>query len=1019
MYDSRDNCNAIINTSTNELLYGCNNTIIPNGVTKIGRMAFEGCAGLSSIMIPESVTSIDDYSFYDCHGLTSIIVDKANPKYDSRDNCNAIIETATNRLILICNNAIIPQGVTSFNQNALKCCVSLSLPDGLEKIYYNMLSSCNRLETLIIPSSVITVEESAFNGCSSLKKVIFEDGTEAINLAVSYPSYYSKPQWFSTCPLDSLYIGRDVEYVFTVQGGTYSYSPFREKETLRKVVFGDKVTTIPNAMFDGCSNLISVVMPEEMDSIGYSAFNGCESLSSFTLPYGIRTIGTTTFNNCKSLTSIIIPETVKTIEDQAFYYCEKITSLDIPNSVRRIGRLAFSGCTSLSDLKFQDGETTLTIREDRGMTAFSQCPISKIYLGRNIINDSYNYIFSSLGSITTPFDLTISKYVTELSGGTFANCDGIKKLTFEEGVDTLTLINDHNAYNAIIPFASTPIDSIYLGRVIVGKDIYYPNNSIIPFSNVGSSFVIRVGDNITEIGDRTYSGWMVSSLIIPENVLKVGKDVISGCTSLSSVTIEDGTTPLEFVEGGGFSGCQLQNLYLGRNLTYDSWKSPFRYNKEALTTLTIGEQVTEIGECQFVGLKSLKSLEFPNQLKTIGYQAFYGCEGLTSVSIPNSVIKIEEDAFDLTRGLTSFTIEDGTEELSIDNNFLNSPLSEVYLGRNITYPEGFSPFSLLESLKVLKIGKDVNNIKDRAFAGCQNLKDVISYAVDVPATGQNVFTESYLSDATLHVLDFTYDDYSKTNPWRMFKNFMLIDPDGNETLISSSLGDADGDGEIDIADIVAMIDYILGKPTSNFVLLSADLNGDGEVDVFDVMKAINLVAIHKNSVRHFARANRGPMEHAIVTATANGVKFGINDASRFTAFQFDIEVADDVDLTDAHLITNTGNHTLRFIKNSQNSYRVVGVSMNNCTLTTNGSDLVELTFSKASEIHFDNIIFVTPQETKYYFASGEAVVTGISSMAAEQQAEKVFDLSGRKVDAVRDHLPKGIYIINNKKVVIK
>lgn len=1018
IYDSRDNCNAIIETSTNNLIVGCNKTVIPNSVSSIGYYAFYNCIGLSSVTIPQSVTNIDDNAFYDCTGLTSISVDENNTKYDSRDNCNAIIETATNRLIVACNNSIIPKGITSFSQNALKNCVSLRLPDGMETISSNLLYDCNKLVTLWIPASVTKIEESAFNTCSSLKTVILEDGTEAITLAVSYPAYYSKPQWFSTCPLDSVYIGRDVKYVFTVQGGTYSYSPFREKETLRKVVFGDNVTTIPNAMFDGCSNLISVVTPEEMDSIGYSAFKGCESLSSFTLPHGIRTISSSTFNNCKSLTSINIPETVKSIEEQAFYYCEGLTSLIIPNNVKYIGKLAFGICTNLSDLVFQDGETSLTIREESYASAFSQCPIGNVYLGRNIINNSYNYIYSSLGSISTPFNLTISKYVTELEGGTFANCEKIKTLKFEEGSDTLTFINDHNAYNAIMPFANTPIDSIYMGRIIVGKDIYYPNNTIIPFANVGSSFVMRVGDNITEIGDRAFSGWMVSSLIIPDKVMKIGVDAFSSCTSLSSVSIENGNTTLDFMEGSGFSGCQLQNLYLGRNLTYDSWKSPFRFNKEALSSLTIGEQVTEIGDCQFVGLKSLKALEFPNSIKKIGVQAFYGCEGLTSVSIPNSVMEIGEDAFGLTRGLTSFTIEDGTESLSINNNFLNSPLNEVYLGRNLVYPEGNSPFSMLESLKLLKIGNEVNNINDGAFAGCQNLKDVVSYAVNVPTTGKNVFTESYLYDATLHVLDYTYDDYSKIYPWRMFKNFMLIDPDGNEILIASSIGDADGDGVIDVGDVVTMIDFILGKPTINFVLLSADLNGDGEVDIFDVMKAVNLVASQKYSAREYARATRGSIEHAIVKTAADGITFGINDASRFTAFQFDVEVADGVELTDAHLTVDNDNHTLRFIKNGENSYRVVCVSMNNSTLKANGNELVCLSLSKACDVHIDNNIFVTPQETKVYFTSGGADVTGVGIIENEK-VEEIYDLSGRKVDTVRNSLPKGIYIINNKKVVIK
>ena len=767
-YDSRNHCNAIIATSSNELICGCNTTTIPEGVSAIRRNAFYGLDSLKTITIPQSVTSIDDYSFTDCYGLANISVDEANPKYDSRDNCNAVIETATNRLIVSSTNMMLPSGISSYNQNALRNCVTLRLPDDMKTVSSYTFNYCDKLVTLIVPSGVTKIEEGAFNGCSSLKTLIFEDGTDDLNLGVAYPSYYSKPQWFAMSPLDSVYIGRELKYVFSVSGGTFSYSPFREKETLRTVVFGNDVTTIPNALFNGCVNLNSTVVPERMDSIGFSAFYGCENLTSFNFPQGIKTIGSSAFYQCKNLESVNIPASVTAICEQAFYGCEKLSSLVIPGSVAQIDRSAFGMCTNLSDLVFQDGSSPLTIREESYFSAFSQCPISSVYLGRNIINNSYNYIYSSLGSITTPFDLTISKSVTELSGGTFANCTKINTLTFEESADTLTLVNDHNAYSSIMPFAKTPIDSVYMGRTIVGTDKYYPNNLVIPFAGVDSTFSMRIGENITSIGANSYSDWRVDSLYIPGSVKTIGADAFLNCSYLSAVAIEDGTDTLEFQGGTGFKGCPIKSLYLGRNLSYDSWMSPFRYNKEALATLVIGDSVTAISQNEFVGLKSLKEIKFPNCLKSIGYQAFYGCDSLTTISIPESVMEINEDAFGLCRGLTSFILEDGTASLSIDNNFLDSPLKEVYLGRNIVYPEDKAPFAMLSTLARLTIGKNVFNIGDGAFAGNENLLDVQSYAEAIPAMGQNAFTETYLPDATLMVPYALFDDYLDTDPWSQF-----------------------------------------------------------------------------------------------------------------------------------------------------------------------------------------------------------------------------------------------------------
>ena len=174
VYDSRENCNAIIETASNTLITGCKNTTIPNSVTEIGYAAFRGCTGLTSITIPNSVTSIGRYAFYNCDGLTSItipnsvtsvgyaafsscssltsiIVEQANSTYDSRNNCNAIIETATNTLVVGCQTTIIPNSVTSIGERAF---------------YY-----CDGLTSITIPNSVTSIGSSAFYGCSGLTSI--------------------------------------------------------------------------------------------------------------------------------------------------------------------------------------------------------------------------------------------------------------------------------------------------------------------------------------------------------------------------------------------------------------------------------------------------------------------------------------------------------------------------------------------------------------------------------------------------------------------------------------------------------------------------------------------------------------------------------------------------------------------------------------------------------------------------------------------------------------------------------
>ena len=260
IYDSRDNCNAIIETATNTLIAGCKNTIIPNsvtsigdkafyycssltsitignsvtsignnafyycssltsitipeGVTSIGYKAFAGCSSLTSITIPNSVTGIGVEAFRGCSSLTSMVVEEGNTIYDSRDNCNAIIETATNTLIAGCKNTIIPNSVTSIGDKAF---------------YY-----CSSLTSITIPNSVTSIGESAFAYCSSLKSI-----------------------------------------------------------------------TIPNSVM----------------KIGEQAFALCRSLTTLTLGNSVTNIGAYAFYGCYCLSSINIPNSVTSIGEQAFAYC--------------------------------------------------------------------------------------------------------------------------------------------------------------------------------------------------------------------------------------------------------------------------------------------------------------------------------------------------------------------------------------------------------------------------------------------------------------------------------------------------------------------------------------------------------------------------------------------------------------------------------------------------------------------------------------------------------------------------
>ena len=291
-YDSRNNCNAIIVTSSNTLIAGCKNTTIPNSVTTIGILAFSGCSGLTSITIPNSVTIIGDYVFNDCSGLTSIVVEEGNTKYDSRNNCNAIIETLSNTLIAGCKNTIIPNSVTSLGNDAFYGCNGLlfiTIPNSVTSIGERALYSCTSLTPITIPNSVTTIGIYAFYSCTSLTSITIPNSVTSIG--------------------ENAFLGCRGLTAIIVEEGNSNYDSRNNCNAI--------IETSSNTLIAGCKNTI---IPNSVTKIGDSAFDECWELTSIAIPNSVTTIGNAAFYYCRSLKDVYcFAETIASISSNAFY----------------------------------------------------------------------------------------------------------------------------------------------------------------------------------------------------------------------------------------------------------------------------------------------------------------------------------------------------------------------------------------------------------------------------------------------------------------------------------------------------------------------------------------------------------------------------------------------------------------------------------------------------------------------------------------------------------------------------
>ena len=503
---------------------------IPNSVTRIEKSAFIDCDNLTSVIIPKSVNNIENKAFGRCNSLVNITVEDGNPKYDSRENCNAIIETKTNTLIVACNNTTIPNTV--------------------KKIGDYSFYDCDFLKSLILPNSVKTIGISAFESCS-LTSIILNEGLTSIGESA-----------FMHCgSLESIEIPNTVT---TMGGGV-----FHDCKKIKSIKLSNSLKSLPSkqsehsnfwptGMFSHCESLNELIIPNSVTSIGDWAFVDCSSLTSLTIPSSVTTVGNNTFNSLPALQSVVLYSAPK---NMVFFQCPVLThitwnvksevdsqkpfdriknqilsftigedveyipanicngminleSIVIPANIKQIGSHAFANCNKLTLVTWN--ATNSKIGDAIFQNTASKIKCFNFGESVNVIPDFLCDGMSNLTSITMP------KNVKVIGKNVFRYCRNLTSVIW-------------NAENCEPTMWGEYQDDWYKNKELELENNYYIIGSgeqdwymYGPFANISHKITsFKIGENVSHIPAYLCFGMSKAKITFHKDIQTIGEYALS------------------------------------------------------------------------------------------------------------------------------------------------------------------------------------------------------------------------------------------------------------------------------------------------------------------------------------------------------------------------------------------------------------------------------------------------------------------------------------------------------------
>lgn len=873
---------------------------VGSSVTSIGEKAFYKCSSLTSLTIPNSVTSFGENAFYDCTGeltvncnIPSTYASNYGVFYGckfSSVNIGDDVETVGNRAFYNCSSitsVTIGNSVKTIGSNAFYWCssiTSVTIPNSVTCIGESAFYGCSSLTSLSIGNSVTSIGDNAFRGCSALTSVTIPQSVTSIGSSAFYgctgeltvncniPSAYNS--YFSGSKFTSVKIGDDVETV-----GNYA---FYGCSTLTSVIIGNNVTSIGKDAFCGCDGLTSVTIPNSVITIEGSAFYSCDGLTSLTIGNSVTSIGDYAFYKCPKLTSVTIPNSVKTIGDYAFNDCSGLTSVSIGNSVTSIGSGAFRGCTMLTGIyNYATTPQDITSYEFSNFSATLHVVpgYGDVYRAAYAWKDFQTIVDDATDG--EPIEKPKLSLSASPSGGDVAAGTKVY-LTTKADDSAVSGANIYYTLNGTTPSKNSTvytssgitINASCTLKAIAYKDGYEDSDVLTTAYNTVTITGITI--NETNFPDANFRKYLLEQ--------DYGSDGVLTETEIAEITYMDvSEAGIENLKGiGYFKGLEYlactSNKLTSLDVSECSNLQILHCSLNKLTSLNVsGCSMLNWLYCNDNQLTSLDMSGCPelyglyvsqNKIKGAAMDAFikslpaisYGFMAVIVGDNEGNVMTVAQVAAAKAKGWTPYYSDGELDDWggyswqeyagSDDGNTPRGTLANPFTPAEAN-AYGKSLAANEQSEADYYISGVVSNIKEQFGTQYGNATFYIS--ADGSDTDQfYIYRANYLGNTMYAGQELNIrvgDEVIVCGKITNFKGTLPETVEGKAYVVSingayggqGQLGDANGDGTVDVADVVAIVNYILNKPGENFNEKMADVNGDGKIDARDVVDMVSII----------------------------------------------------------------------------------------------------------------------------------------------------------------------------------